>query len=81
VKVVENGGIDYMPKRVDFPLNRDNWHSGITIEWIKTRQTLNIHGFYDNFVGIEGTSVTLREFFDLFGITEKDCAKAFKGGE
>jgi hypothetical protein len=67
-----------MPRRVDFPLGKDNWHSGITIEWVKTYQRLDIHGHYDSFVGIEGTSLTLREFFDLLGITERDCAKAFR---
>jgi hypothetical protein len=68
-----------MPKRVDFPLTDDKWRfSGITIEWFKTSQRLDIYGYYDTYVGIEGGSLTLRQFFDLFGITEKDCAKAFR---
>lgn len=45
--------------------------------WTKTAQRLNINGWYDSFVGIEGDEMSLREFFDKLGITLKDCEKAF----
>jgi hypothetical protein len=71
-----------MPKTVYFPISDDQRrNSGIDITWTKSRQSLWISGWYDSFVGIEGQSVSLREFFDLLGITEKDCRKAFAAGE
>jgi len=65
-----------MPKRID--ITDDYGHDGIDITWTPSAQRLDIGGWYDNFVGIESRSFTLREFFDELGITEKDCAKAFK---
>ena len=64
-----------MPKTVYFsPGDR----SGISVVWWKTTGRLSFGGWYDSMVGIEGENVTLREFFDRLGITEKDCQKAFK---
>lgn len=65
-----------MPKKVFFPEDAD--HAGIDITWTKSRQSLCIGGWYDSFAGLESTTLSLRKFFDLLGITEKDCAKAFK---
>jgi hypothetical protein len=65
----------YLPKREPGVLGN---HSGINITWYKTKQILSIGGWYDGMVGIEGESLTLRDFFDRLGITEKDCRKAFK---
>jgi hypothetical protein len=68
-----------MPKTVYFPEPagpRDR--SGIAVEWTKTRGVLHISGWYDTYVGIQGTEISLREFFDRLGITSRDCAKAFK---
>ena len=65
-----------MPKRLD--LSNEWRNSGIDITWTPSAQRLVIGGWYDSCVGIESHELTLREFFDKLGITEKDCAKAFK---
>jgi hypothetical protein len=65
-----------MPKRLD--LTDSYRHSGIDITWTPSAQRLDVGGWYDSFVGLETHSLTLRQFFDELGITEKDCAKAFK---
>lgn len=67
----------YLPKEKPGHFSR---HDGIDITWYKTKQILSIGGWYDGMVGIEGESLTLREFFSRLGITEKDCRKAFKNG-
>ena len=54
--------------------------SGITITWTKTVRRLDIWGWYDHYVGIDGTSMTLGQFFKRLNITQKDCEKAFKEG-
>lgn len=53
-------------------------HSGLDITWTKTTQRLSFSGWYDSFVGIEGESMTLREFFERMGITKQHCDKAWK---
>jgi hypothetical protein len=68
-----------MPKRID--LTDEYAHSGIDITWTPTAQRLDIGGWYDSCVGLEGGSLTLRQFFEKLGITEKDCVKAFKQTE
>lgn len=65
-----------MPKTIYIPREADR--SGIDITWTKTRQWLDIGGWYDSCVGIAGDGMTLREFFDRLGITETDCQKAFR---
>lgn len=65
-----------MPKIAFFPENATS--SGIDITWTKTKQRIDVGGWYDSYVGIETTQLTLKEFFDRLGITEKDCVKAFK---
>lgn len=65
-----------MPKTIYLP--EDAQYSGIDITWTKTSQCISISGWYDGCVGISGETMTLREFFDKLGITEKDCQKAFK---
>jgi hypothetical protein len=65
-----------MPKRLD--LTDSYRHSGIDITWTPSAQRLDVGGWYDSFVGLETHSLTLRQLFDELGITEKDCAKAFK---
>ena len=61
---------------VYFPSNATN--SGVDITYSKTRQKLCVSGWYDSCVGIEPTTLSLREFFDVLGITEKDCRKAWE---
>jgi hypothetical protein len=51
--------------------------AGISIEWTPTAQRLDISGWYDGMVGIEGESITLGEFFTRLNITEAHCRKAF----
>jgi hypothetical protein len=63
-----------MPRTIK--LGNDN--TGITITWTPSASRLDISGYFDEFVGIEGGSFTLAEFFKELGITEKDIRKAFK---
>ena len=70
-----------MPKKLWMPREATqpgSGHQGLNVIWTKTTQRLDFGGWYDSFVGIQGDSMTLREFFDALGITEKDCAKAWK---
>ncbi len=68
-----------MPKRIYLPRGRGrNDSSGIGVEWTPTAQRLDISGWFDTMCGIEGDSMTLREFFDALGITEEQCRKAWK---
>lgn len=66
-----------MPKVMYLPRGRETFYSGISVSWTKTAQRIDISGWYDSSVGIEGASMFLREFFDELGITAKDCARAF----
>lgn len=65
-----------MPKQLD--LTSGYGRSGIDITWTPSAQRLDIGGWYDSFVGIQTHSMSLREFFERLGITEKDVRKAFK---
>lgn len=68
-----------MPKRFFMPrIDTGNKSSGLDVTWTKSTQRLTFSGWYDSFIGIQGDSMTLREFFDLLDITEKDCKKAWK---
>jgi hypothetical protein len=65
-----------MPKTIHIPENTS--YDGVKITWTPTAQRLDICGWYDQIVGIENRSMNLSEFFEKLGITEKDCAKAFR---
>jgi hypothetical protein len=69
-----------MPKTVYLDNYNDGMSSsdGISITWTPSAQRIDIGGWYDSCVGIQGESFTLREFFDRLGITEKDCRKAWR---
>lgn len=68
-----------MPKTLWLPREaKEPYRSGLDVTWTKTAQRLDFGGWYDSGVGIPGDSMTLREFFDALGITEKDCAAAWK---
>lgn len=56
----------------------ENPHEGIKVQYIQRRKTLRVGGFYDGFVGIETTEITLKDFFERLNITLKDCQSAFK---
>lgn len=65
-----------MPKTIYIP--KGGGSSGISITWTPSASRLDISGYFDDFVGIEGGSFTLAEFFKELGITKKDIDKAFK---
>ena len=58
------------PKRLDLP-ESDNTYSGITIEYIKSRDMLLIHGHYDSYCGIAATKISFKDFCDRLGIDLK----------
>lgn len=66
-----------MPRQIFLPREGPIRCSGIDITWTPSAQRLDFGGWYDSFVGIEGESFTLLEFFNAMGITEKDCKKAW----
>ena len=61
------------PKEIGFGYAND---SGIKIVFIKRRQVLDIYGWYDGMVGIEGAEISLREFLTRLGITLPMVKKA-----
>ena len=52
--------------------------NGISITYTKGRKEFDISGWYDTYVGIQSTTVSLAEFLQEFGITLKDCEKALE---
>lgn len=52
--------------------------SGIQIDYIKSRKTFSVFGWYDSCVGIQGKEFTLKELLEHFKITVKDCQKALE---
>lgn len=68
-----------MPKKIVLPKRDDCYRSsGIDITWTKSAQRLDVGGWYDDCVGIESTSMSLREFFDLLGIKQSDTERAWR---
>ena len=65
-----------MPKTIYLPPDCEG--SGISVTWTPSVQRISISGWYDQVVGIEGGHMTLRQFMDKLGITNADCAKAWK---
>lgn len=61
-----------------FWIPADATRTGIDVEYHIKGRSLTIGGWYDSCVGLESETMTLREFFDRLGITEKDCRKAFE---
>jgi hypothetical protein len=53
-------------KNITFPSDCNS--EGIEIEYIKSRDVLRVHGFYNHFVGIEGSEITVKDFADQLGI-------------
>jgi hypothetical protein len=51
--------------------------SGINVAFYPKTNIIEIDGFYDSCVHIEGNVFRLREFFDLMNITMEDCEEAF----
>ena len=68
-----------MPKTLTLPRNKKyDPSAGVEITWTPSANRLDINGWYDHFVHIEGESMSLSAFFLLLGITENDCKKAFE---
>ncbi len=72
-----------MPKTLSLPPNvRNKWgslpSSGVEITWTPSADRIDISGWYDGFVHIQGGSMSLREFFDALGIDMQNCKSAFK---
>jgi len=65
-----------MPKSIKLP--KGATYSGVQITWTPSASRLDISGWYDEYVGIEGDSMTLAEFFERLGVTEKDIQRALK---
>jgi hypothetical protein len=65
-----------MPKKIY--IGPEWQRTGSSIEWTPSTERLYISGWYDGMVGIEGESLTLREFLDRLNITEAHCRKAFR---
>ena len=65
-----------MPKTMYVPEDAND--AGIDITWTPSASRIDIGGWYHGSTGIRGDSMSLREFFDKMGITEKDCKKAWK---
>lgn len=60
-----------MPKEIIFPEQDGYQNSGIQIEYTKSRDVLYISGYYDRFVGIQGTEISFTDFCDRLGIDLK----------
>ena len=56
------------PKQLQLPKDNQYRSSGITIEYVKSRDVLYISGWYDHFVGIESTEISFKDFCDSLGI-------------
>jgi len=60
-------------------INTDNrGYSGIQIDYVKTRKTFFVSGWYNSCVGIQGREITLKELLEHFKITVKDCQKVME---
>ena len=46
-----------------------NESSGIMIEFVKSKDLLCIHGWYDSFVGIEGACINIQHFLEAIDIS------------
>ena len=66
------------PKEIGFGYAN---YSGIKIVFIKRRQVLDIYGWYDGMVGIEGAEIGLGDFLTRLGITMQMVQQALEKGE
>ena len=60
------------PKRITFGAGRE----GIDITYVKSRGVLQVGGWYDSMVALEGGEITLRDFLTRLGIDRKAVDKA-----
>jgi hypothetical protein len=65
--IISDGEID--PEKISY--------SGIQITYIKSRDVLQISGWYDSYVGIEGIEMTVTDFIAKLGIKPR----ILKGGK
>ena len=52
--------------------------SGIKIHYTKSRKTIDVFGWYDRIVGIEGGEISLLDFIKQLEISVKDLKKVIK---
>jgi hypothetical protein len=64
-----------MPKTMYLPRTTYKINSGIMIEYVFGTQMIYISGWYDTFVGIEGTEMKLGDFLKELGVKPKDLRK------
>ena len=57
-----------MPRNIEI----GNKYSGVKIEYVKSRKVINVWGWYDTCVGIEGREMPLWEFCAELGIKRED---------
>ena len=58
-------------QRIDFGSDS----SGISIEYIKSRNVIVVSGWYDSFVGIESNEIDFNEFCEVLGVPKKVLEK------
>ena len=68
-----------MPRIIN--LTNEYGHSGISVTWTPSASRIDINGWYDSCVGIQGESMTLKEFFERLGIKKTDIDKAMRQRE
>ena len=64
-------------QRIDFT-DEQYSRSGVCVEYVKKSNTLNVHGWYDTYVGIEGSVIGLREFLDALGVPDVALRRVLK---
>jgi hypothetical protein len=56
------------PKRIE----TGSESSGVCVEYVKSRKMIYLFGWFDHYVGIQSTTITLADFCQQLGITRKD---------
>jgi len=67
-----------MPKTLYLPKEPTSPRSGIAITYTPSARRIDVSGWYDSCVGIEGASMRLGEFLRELGISEQDCRRELK---
>ena len=71
----------YFPRATEIDgRNEFDSRSGVDVTFTRSSNRISIGGWYDSYVGIKSDTMSLREFFEYVGITEKDCKRAWKEG-
>lgn len=71
-----------MPRTIYVPRGANpQYGSGISLTYYTTLREVEIAGWYDSFVGIEGERMPLGAFLARLGITLQDCERALQAQE